>query len=398
MRTLHAATGPRSQRADDLPDTGGPASPLPDECYIPTAASCTVPNLVGIKIDRLAAEEVFQRALRLARSEANLPEEWEKRTAQIANAKSQTFTPALGTALLAKATDRRVDALSLQASGSHKSYSARGLAKEVLVPQCKIAGIDIRTTGAEPLNNQPFFGESSIRESLKVKKGTEGELRFLCDSLREADFLENEPALAAFAAFLRSRIKATGELEQVGIEARPLAMARLVDSVTAFVTEHSEGGRVGQAIVAAILDLVHKDVRTRKVNDPGRGWSGDVGAFVDGRVSLSVEVKQRPVSESEVLQFIDRLGTDHVPRGVVAALAQGGVPLDADRVAESAQRYGLALDIVLGVRRLLLDVIRHIPGDPHEAMALLPNLGLKRLKGIEASEEVQRAWVEATTE
>jgi hypothetical protein len=353
---------------------------------------------MGITIDRRAAEEVFQKALRLARSDAELPEEWEKRTAQIANAKSQTFTPALGTALLAKATDRRVDALSLQTSGSHKSYSARGLAEDVLVPQCRIAGIDIRTTGAEPLNNQPFFGEASIRESLKVKKGTEGELRLLCESLREADFLENESALAAFAAFLRSRIKATGELEQVGIEARPLAMARLVDSVSAFVGEHIEGGKVGQAIVAAILDLVHRDVRTRKVNDPGRGWRGDVGAFVEGKISLSVEVKQRPISESEVLQFIDRLGADHVPRGVVAALAQGDVPLDCDRVAESAERYGLALDVVFGVRRLLLDVIRHIPGDPHEAMALLPNLGLKRLKEIEASEAVQRAWVDATTE
>lgn len=365
---------------------------------MPAAGSGTVPAGMGITIDRRAAEEVFQQALRLARSDAALPEEWIERTARIANAKSQTLTPALGTALLAKATDRRVDALSLQTGSSHKSYSARGLATGVLVPQCRIAGIDIRTKGAEPLNNQPFFGASSVSESLKVKKGTEGELRFLCECLREADFLENEAALAALAAFIRSRIKATGELEEVGIEGRPLAMARLVEATAAFVEEHSEGGKVGQAIVAAILDLVHADVRTRKVNDPSRRWTGDVGAFVDGRVSLSVEVKQRPFTESEVLQFLDRLGAERVPRGVVAALAQGNAPLEADRVAEGAMRYGVALDIVLGVRRLLLDVIRHIPGDPHDAMDLLPKLGLQRLKEIEASEQVQRAWVEATTE
>jgi hypothetical protein len=99
-----------------------------------------------------------------------------------------------------------------------------------------------------------------------------------------------------------------------------------------------------------------------------------------------------------VLQFIDRLGAEHISRGVVAALAQGEVLLDADRVAEGAGRYGMALDVVVGVRRLLLDVIRHIPGDPHEALALLPKLGLQRLKEIEASEAVQQAWVEATTE
>lgn len=354
---------------------------------------------MGITIDRRGAEGVFQRALRLARSDAELPEEWITRTDKVALAKSQTFTPALGTALLAKATDRRVDALSLKKRAGHKSYSARGLAKGVLVPQCRIADIDIRTKGAEPLNNHPFFGEASVDESLEVKNGSEEDLAYLCECLRAADFLENESAVAAFAAFLRARIRATGELEEVGIEGKPLATARLVDSTSAFVESHSEGGKVGQALVAAILDLVFRDVRTRKVNDPSRNWTGDVGAFVENKVSLSVEVKQRAFTESEVLQFIDRLGADCLPRGLVAALAQGGSPLDAHQLAEVARsRFGVTLDIVLGVKRLLLDTIRYIPEDPHEVMALLPKLGLQRLKEIEASEEVQRAWVEATTE
>ncbi len=353
---------------------------------------------MGITIGRHVAEEVFQRALLLARSETALPPEWIERTDKVAASGNKTFTPVLGTALLAKATDRRIDAFSLREDASHKSYSARSLAKDVFVPCCKMADIDIRTTGAEPLNNQPFLRADRIGVEMNVRRGTEGDLAYLCKCLERADFLENETAVAALAAFLRARIKAAGDLEEVGIEGRPLAMIRLVDSVSAFVEAHSEGGKVGQAIVAAILDLVHKEVRTRKINDPGCGWRGDVGAFVEGRISLSVEVKQRPFTESEVLQFIDRLGADRVPRGVVAALAQGGVHLDADRVAEGATRYGVALDIVVGVRRLLLDVIRHIPSDPHEATALLPKLGLQRLKEIEASEAVQRAWVEATTE
>jgi hypothetical protein len=354
---------------------------------------------MGITIDRRAADEVFQRALRLARGDAELPEEWIERTDRVAGSGNKTFTPALGTALLAKATDRHIDAFSLREDSGHKSYSARSVAKDVFVPCCKVADIDIRTTGAEPLNNQPFLRASRISVEMNVRRGTEVDLAYLCECLERADFLENDAALAAFAAFLRARIRATGELEEVGIEGRPLAMGRLVEATSAFVDTHSEGGKVGQAIVAAALDLVHDDVRTRKVNDPSRGWTGDVGAFVEGRVSLSVEVKQRPFTESEVLQFIDRLGAERVPRGVVAALAQGGAALDTDRLAEGAQtRLGVSLDIVLGIRRLLLDTIRHISSDPHEAMALLPKLGLQRLKEIEASEAVQRAWVEATTE
>jgi len=354
---------------------------------------------MGITVDRRTAEGVFQQALRLARSDVALPAEWIERTDRVAASTNKTFTPALGTALLAKATDRHVDAFSLREGGSHKSYSARSLAKNVLVPCSRVADIDIRTTGAEPLNNQPFLRADRIGVELNVRRGTEADLAYLCECLARADFLENETALAALAAFLRSRIKASGELEEVGIEGRPLVMARLVEATAAFVAAHSEGGKVGQAVIAAALDLVHGEVRTRRINDPSRGWTGDIGVFVQGRISLSVEVKQRPFVESEVLQFIDRLGAERVPRGLVAALGQGNAPLDTERLAASAwTRFGIALDIVLGFRRLLLDVIRHIRGDPHEAMDLLPKFGLQRLKEIEASEGAQQAWVEATTE
>jgi len=310
-----------------------------------------------------------------------------------------TFTPALGTALLAKATDRRVNAFSLRKGSGHKSYSARSVAKDVLVPCCRAAGIDIRNKGAEPLNNQPFLRATCISDELEVRPGSEPDLAYLCDCLEVADFLENDTALMALAAFLRSRINATGDLEDVGIDGMPLAMTRLIESTSSFVDANSEGGKVGQALVAAILDLVFRDVRTRGINDPSRNWVGDVGVFVDGKLSLSVEVKQRAFVESEVLQFIDRLGVEQVPRGVVAALAQGTAHLDAGRLAEdSLRRFGIALDVVIGIRRLLLDTLRYITGDPAAAMALLPKLGLHRLKEIQASEEVQRAWVETTTE
>lgn len=354
---------------------------------------------MGITIDRRIAEEIFQRALRLARSDAHLPEAWIERTDRVSSSGSKTLTPALGTALLAKATDRHIDAFSLREDSGHKSYSARSLAKDVFVPCCKVAGIDIRTTGAEPLNNQPFLRATRISVDMNVRRGTEDDLAYLCKCLERADFLEDQTALEALAAFLRSRIKATGELEEVGIDGRPLAMSRLVESTSVFVDKYSEGGKVGQALVAAILDLVFRDVRTRKINDPSRSWTGDVGAFVENKVTLSVEVKQRAFTRSEVLQFIDRLGAEGLPRGLVAALAQGEAKLDVQQLAGLARsRFGIALDIVYGVERLLLDTIRYIRDDPHEGMALLPKLGLQRLKEIEASEEVQRAWVEATTE
>ena len=49
---------------------------------------------MGITIDRKAAEEVFQQALRIARSDAALPEEWIERTDRVAASGNKTFTPA----------------------------------------------------------------------------------------------------------------------------------------------------------------------------------------------------------------------------------------------------------------------------------------------------------------
>ena len=351
---------------------------------------------MGITIKRKDAEDIFLRALQLARSERALPKEWIDQTNNVAAAESKTFTAVLGTALLAKATDRHIHTLALREDAGHKGWSARSLAKEVLVPCCKRADIDIRTTGAEPLNNQPFLRANVVSPEMKVRPGTEADLEYLCQCLELADFLENETALAAFAAFLRARIKASGGDKGVAIEGKPLAMARLVESTVAFVAAHIEGGKVGQALVAAILDLVFEDVRTRKVNDPGRKWPGDVGAFVAGKLSLSVEVKQRAFTETEVVQFVDRLATAKVSRGLVAALAQGSTLLATERLSVAAlKKHGLLLDVVVGARRLLLDTIRYIDDTK---LALLPTLGLKRLKEIEASEKVQRAWVEATTE
>jgi len=43
-----------------------------------------------------------------------LPEEWLERTRRVGKAQNATFTPMLGTALLAKATDDHIDALSLR--------------------------------------------------------------------------------------------------------------------------------------------------------------------------------------------------------------------------------------------------------------------------------------------
>ena len=171
----------RRPQAPEARETGGFMTEQPPSYTI-------APETVGLTIDKQLATERFGQALVLAHSDTPLPEEWLQRTREIGLAHNKTFTPVLGTALLAKATDRFVDAFSLREGESHKSYSARSLAKEVLVPCCVRAGIDIRNKGAEPLNNQPFLRADRISTNLNVKANAVEELTYLCEWIAAVEF------------------------------------------------------------------------------------------------------------------------------------------------------------------------------------------------------------------
>jgi hypothetical protein len=346
---------------------------------------------MGLNIPRIAAERVFAKALKLARSRAPLPTEWIDRTRRVAESKSKTFTPVLGTALLAKATDRRVDAFALRESEGHKSYSARSLAKEVLVPCCVKAGIDIRSSGAEPLNNQPFLRATRISTNLEVKANAKADLQYLCECITRVDFLEDDSATKALAAFLRARSAATAARASVVIGRGVLPLQALEVAVDHYLEGDSEGGKTGQAVVAAILDLVFANVLTKRINDPSMKWPGDVGVFEKDRLVLSAEVKQRSFSETEILLLAKRLADAGAHRALIAALKQDD-PLDDLALRVSGQEYGVEVFVYRQASVLLREGIRFAGRDLPVSLELFPARVLARLDEIEVSEARRLEW------
>ncbi len=348
---------------------------------------------MGITLDKRLATEKFAQALVLARSETALPQEWLDRTRKIGEARNKTFTPVLGTALLAKATERFVDAFSLRESESHKSYSARSLAKDVLVPCCVRAGVDIRNKGAEPLNNQPFLRAMRISTELKVKPNAVVELTYLCECLTRVDFLENRGALEALAAFLRARIEVSGTSTPIELSAGVLDLPELQRALDQFMSGDNEGGKTGQAIVTAILNLVFEDVRTKKINDPSNRWPGDVGAFIDDNLTISAEVKQRPFTDAEVLLFAQRLQQASIHRGIIAALVQDDDPLDSDQLIFQAHRlYQVDLRIYTSAGALLREAMRYAAQDLPLSLAEFPRYAIQRMQELEVSDPRMRDW------
>jgi hypothetical protein len=351
---------------------------------------------VGITIGREAALGVFHRALEIARSRTRVPPEWEERTRRISEAPSKTFVPALGTALLAKATDPRIDALSLRESSGHKGYSARNLAKEVLVPETVRAGINIRSEGAEPLNNQPFLRAEKIGTHLKVRTNALAHLEYLVESVTKVDFLDAEGATMALAAFLRARAAATPSYAKIRPPSGTKDLPEVLGILDRFVSTWPESGKVAQALGAAILDTIHPHVQTKRINDPSARWPGDVGIFTDGRLVCSAEVKQRPFSESELLQFCSRLHAKGLRRGLALAFGQGSRPLNVQETVRAAlERHGVALHVFTSPSALFWDATGWSSLDLEETLKRIPERGLARLKELEASPACCQAWVDA---
>lgn len=301
----------------------------------------------------------------------------------------------LGTALLAKSVNHQVDAFALQASASHKGYSARSLAKDVLVVQSVLAGIDLRTEGAEPLNNSPFFREKRVGMHLGVSPRDRPDLSALCDALADADFLNEDEALDALAAFLRTRIALGEAPAHVPVGDTVMPMVELGAHAEAFIDKNREGGRRGQAFVAACLDLAHENVRAGRINDPSVRVPGDVLVLdaAEKTTTISAEAKQKPVSDGEVLQFASRLARVGVSRGIYCAFDPHQPSLDTQMLETRAlQNNGVLLKIFVSPAELLEAAALWSTQPLAEFLKAFPAAMAKRLEQFGCSEEAGNDW------
>lgn len=348
---------------------------------------------MGLTLGRAKATEQFDQALRIARSEEEVPAEWVGAAHEVGQMASATFTPLLGTALLAKATDARIDAFSLQASTSHKGYSARSLAKNVLVPRCVSEGIDLRTRGAEPLNNSPFYKERLVHTGLNVSDRTREELEELCELLARVDFLTEDGAVQALAAFLRVRIEDGRAAAVVPIGEGTMSLGELASLAAEFTNAELEGGKRGQAMAATCLDLVHDDVRSGAINDPSVRAPGDALVYEDGSVVLAAEAKQKPVMTSEILQFADRLAAGGIGKGLYLALAPSQPDLDARALSEEiAARHGVAMSVITTVDDLVRTALVWSSRGLDDGLRRLPALLMHRLVEFDCDQAGIDSW------
>lgn len=197
-------------------------------------------------VDPWRAQQVVEEAARLAEDVTVLSEAeatiWTNRvrafSAICESTGLGTYVAVLGTMMIAKAVNTRVDVFSLRLhDDSPGAFSARSVAHRSLVPASRRHQFDLGTRGREPLNNQPFFRPLRINRHMVVRESARpvlNELIALLHELARATPTEAVRALASFIHIRRRYFAVHGPTAEVDVEAS--AVIRQVGS------ERSHGG------------------------------------------------------------------------------------------------------------------------------------------------------------
>ncbi|UCR88079.1 restriction endonuclease, SacI family [Mycetocola spongiae] len=350
-----------------------------------------------ISIDYQAAEQVLLDALAIASSDRRLPVEWRSHARTVFALESKTWTPAFATMLLAKATDSRVDTMSLKAeSGNPYAYSARSLCHKILVPAAVNHNFSIRNKGPEPLNNQPFFRYDRIDKIDRVRKPVDREYFF--DVVEQANKLSADQALDALAAFLREALAVAAATRSVSVKAGGLTAHGAKIAVEDFLRDDApDRPRRLQAFAAACLDLIHQDVKSRRINDPSAHVPGDVQVLLGKVVAMSMEVKGKTVKATDLTTFADECKEAGVERAVMFVDAPQQVDLNLDAAVIMQRLQTPQVVFISSAAELLSGSLLWAPLPLEKAIEAFSKNFLDRLLEIEVTVPTLEEWGRAAT-
>lgn len=349
---------------------------------------------MGLPVDKRRAAEVFAEALRLSTAPEQdflIPDvaEWTRR---LDGTKQRTFTPAYGSALLAKATEPKVDTLAVKRGSGHRGYAAPSIG-EVFFDGVKVAGIDAKCKSPQFLNNQPFFSSERIGHAWMPTCRDKAALDILVAALEEADFFDAAGATRALATFLHVRRELTPVAPTAPLPAGTRALGEMAKIIDGFISADTEGGRRGQAFVMAALSLVHPHVTSRKVNDPSRKIPGDVVVWSDGENDTAVlvaEVKQRLVHAGTLLAFGEEVAEKGLGAAMYVALAPNQEAIELS--SEVQERFGVALTLFTTVEDLLRSTIVWSGRDAGQTLRDLPEAMRKAFVALDVDNQTLLQW------
>lgn len=361
---------------------------------------------MALRIDKVRAAALIRDEVSLA-GKRPIDMEWEGKVERLsrrcAEGVSQTHIAFLGTSMLAKAMSRDADLFAIKPSHSDSpgAYSARTLCHTVLVPLAAEYGINIRVTGREPLNNQPYFRMTRLGDDTPVHPGGRAAFDYMVELVRELQALHDEDAAReALRAFIivRQRYQPRYLTDNGDVAISP---ERLVRAIRQFVETDSEGGRRAQAVVAGLMDVVAgiDRVESGRINDPSRKYPGDVcvRSVSDPDVwEKAIEVRDKPVTETDVRIFGKKCVDMGVRESAVVAVAEGQPAIDTGSLSSWAGGFGIGLTIFRGWDVFVEQALYWAQAPKPVAASMAVNAIHQRLIGVEASPQSVIEWRSVT--
>ena len=349
---------------------------------------------MAIEFKEGALKRTLDEAIAAARGKSEVDEVWLARVERLGAMGVKTYIAALGGALLAKATDSRVDSLTQYPDGGPRGYALRTTTE--FLAKNNNGRFDMGARGRWPLNNRPFLGgPSRIDAFKKIHPRAKPAFDVFFDCLVDLNELDEDGAKAALTAWMRARIDvAETERKRLAEEVDLRTTARpddLLAALDAFVQDDPEGGKRGQALAAAVFDCIAEAVHLRSINDPG---AFDVSVSDQhGKTLLGIEVKQAAVKKETAMALAREAAEARLDKALLVVLHPKHQSLYREEIRSQALReWGVAVEVVEGVRELVgqAAVFSDVPSS--ELIAELPGNYAARMREHEVSEDGVRRW------
>lgn len=324
-----------------------------------------------------------------------LPKVWADRVRRLAELRyHKGYMAAMGGALLAKATDDRVDSLTHKRNQGPRAYQLRKPA-EVLAKN-RVGRYDIGSKSVNPLNTATFINNTSrIDAFVNVKPAARPSYEHFRDCMIELNGLSSGEATLALAAYIRVRMAVVRDTTERAAALRSLhsgalRLDDLLEIVELFVREAPEGGRRGEAFVAALFDCVSSSVDLPDINSP---HPGDVLVMSSKGVALAIEVKQHSVNESTGLNLAREASEMNANSGLLVVISDEHAPLDRERIRHEASRdHGICISIAESTRELFHQVSVFAGGATTRITQEFPAHFLERMINHGVSEAGLERW------
>ncbi|MEM7207576.1 MAG: restriction endonuclease, SacI family [Pseudomonadota bacterium] len=360
-----------------------------------------------IKFDKTVAYQLLEALLDDIGGSEN--QEWEERVKKLSylcdEGNARTHIAFLGVQLLAKSLNPKVNLYYIKptkAPEEHKerSYSARTLCEKVLVPFATKHDINLGVSGAEPLNNQPYFRMSYLDDGTPVHATSKPAWEYMLSLIEEVDSFNVDQAINALRAFLAVRSAAKVEYPTLDLKNRVLPLS-LIDALETLVSDQSENGKRAQAATAGVLDAAfgnsRVDMGSGRINDPSRKRPGDVCILHvsdDSLYEKSFEVKDKIVAETDVIRFVrNAIQQYRVLDFGYLALASSQPRLDEHEIAQWAESRGASISLFYNWTDFVRQALFWTPKGTLDLANDTTHYIAERLKEIEASPEAVSLWV-----